>query len=200
MINWERAYYVAIKYMGGDIDDLSMPALKRAWKTIRKEQKAEGIELPRVQTVYKTAVEQGYGFDYEETPRNEDMETEPSKDDNWGYEYIEDYKKQIEIIYQDTIAWMDRANDSTQEKQREYLAKEVYKDSLTASYYKLLETIDALVLQYGYDVTAQAIASDAEIEYTIALVFMPPSEFMNMFDMTISQLQAIMERLARSLE
>ena len=197
MFNWELAYREAIEFMGGKkTAGLSMPELKAEWKRLRLENKRQGIELPRVQSVYKVAEEQGFEFDYEETPRNENMETAPAEDYNGGYEYIENYKRQIEQIYFNTLDWMNRKDDSTPEKQREYLAHERHEEQFTSSYYSLLSMIDNLVLQYGYDLVAQAIASDAEIDYTIALVFMPPSEFENLFDMTIEQLTAIMGRLS----
>ena len=199
MINWERVYREAIEYMGGEkTAGLSMPELKQAWKAIRKQQKAEGLELPRVQTVYKVAEEQGFEFDYEYTDRDENMNTLPPAEPlNLGGEYIEAFKRNLESIYTDTInytqSWHNKSLDST-ERQAAYIAS-LYVDQLTSVYDQILALLDWMVATYGEEVVGNMIASDIELDYTIAIVFIPPSEVDIVMEMTLEQLRGIMDRI-----
>ena len=65
-------------------------------------------------------------------------------------------------------------------------------DEMESSYQEIKKIVAAMRSQFGDEIVAQAIASNAEIEYIQALVFIPPSEILNNFEVTVQQLTAIM--------
>lgn len=191
----------AIRYFGYDASPrMTKAQLRKEWGKVRKEQKELGVDVPRLDTIIKEINSQDE-FDYEQTPRNDNMETLPPENTiDLGYDYIQQYKATIDTVYQDTLVWMNRQDNTTSERQREYLAHHQHESDLTASYYSLLSLVDGLVLEFGYDSVADAISKDAEIYYTIALVFTPPSNFDNLFETTIEQLRGIMLKIGASYE
>ena len=191
---WKKVYREAIEYMGGEATGrMSLKTLKKIWSTIRKEQRQEGIELPRVQDVAKQ-----YEYTYEETPRDDNMNTLPPEEPmDLGFEYIENFKRELENIYNNTKeyseGWSDKGLGS-EERRHRYLAHNNM-DLLEATYREILTKIDQLVIDYGYDEVANALASDVELDYAIALGFMPPSTIINQFQMTLEQINGIMTKL-----
>jgi len=191
---WKKVYRDAIEYLGGHVTKrLSLKALKKQWQDIRIEHKRQGIELPKVQQVAKQME-----FTYEETPRDEDMNTLPAEDLNLGYEYIENFKSELENIYNNTKAYADAWSDKSldlEERRHRYLAH-TSMELLDGTYSAILTKLDQLVLEYGYDEVANVLASDVELDYSIALAFMPPSTIINQFEMTLEQIDGLITRLA----
>ena len=196
---WKRIYRQAIEYMGGKVGKrTSLQGMRDIWKSIRSEHRQQGIELPNVRTVSKT-----YEYEYQQTPRDENMNTLPPEEPlNMGYDYIESFKLQLETIYNDTKTWADGWSDknlNSTDRRHRFIAHNNM-DLLTSTYYAILERIDQLVLQFGYDAVAQALSSDVEMDYAIALSFMPPSSVENEMAMTLEQINGVMNRLTAEYE
>ena len=198
---WKQNYREAIERMNVAVPKrASLKTLKNIWKDIRQEYKQKGKDLPVVQAVVKQTKAE---FDYEQSPRDENMNTLPPDENlNTGYEYIENFKRELEAIYNATRDWVNSWRDKkrfSQERREAYLGY-VNWDLVEATYNAILTVIDNLILQFGYDEVAQAIAEDVELDYTIALVIIPPSEVMNEMEVTLEQLNGIVNRLAAKYE
>lgn len=199
---WKQIYREAIEFMGGETTKrMSLKSLKHMWQSIRKEHKKEGTELPSVRTVAKEARE----YVYEETPRDEEMNTLPLEQEeatDKGYEYIENFKKQLENILNDTRAWAGSWKDksiTSEDRRHRYMCYNSL-DLLESTYYAILTKLDNLIMEYGYDVVADAIAGDIEFDYSIALSFMPPSSVINEMAITLEQINGIMNKLTVQYE
>lgn len=136
-------------------------------------------------------------FDYEDTPRDENMNTAPQQVDK-ASDYIEDWRNTLANIYKDTInyceGWRNKGYDS-EERQARYMAYQAI-PRLEFTYNQILSLLDQMIATYGEEKTAQAIAKDVELDYVIALVFMPPSDVINEMSMTLEQMQGVFNRVA----
>lgn len=136
-------------------------------------------------------------YDYEDTPRDDNMNTEPQQVDK-ASDYLDDWKMTLASIYNDTInycdGWRNKGYDS-EERQARYMAYQSI-PRLDATYNQILSLLDQMVAQLGEERTAQAIARDVELDYVIALVFVPPSDVINEMSMTLEQLQGVFNRIA----
>lgn len=203
---WKQVYRSAIEFMGKVIPKkMSLPSLRKTWKGIRKEHLNESIELPSVTTVAKTAKE----YEYEETPRDEEMNTLPMDEDyweedreeykksndyyNWAEEYILNYKRTVTEIYNDTLAYLDSAplNSKGNVKDPEYYFASQYRQVLHAEYNQIMSLIDSYVDRYGVEQVAEQLSQNAELNYILALVWMPPSDVQDNFQLTIEALTSL---------
>lgn len=189
---WKSVYREALEYMGIDTKKgWSLKTMKQKWSDLRKQQAQEGVELPNVRTVAKTAKE----FEYEETPRDDEMNTLPADEPlELGKQYIDNFLQTIDHIYEDTKAYIATAplNSKGNVRDPEFymLTRDI--DEMEASYQEIKKIIGVMRSQFGDEIVAQAIASNVEIYYIQALVFIPPSGTLNNFAVTVEQLTAIM--------
>lgn len=203
---WKQVYRSAIEFMGKVIPKkMSLPSLRKTWKGIRKEHVNESIELPSVTTVAKTAKE----YEYEETPRDEEMNTLPMDEDywdedseeykrsedfyNWADEYIRNYKETIRDIYNETLAYLDSAplNSKGNVKDPEHYFASQHRNVISAEYNQIISLIDNYVDTYGVEQVADQLSINAELNYTLALVWMPPSDVQDNFQLTIETLTSL---------
>lgn len=189
---WKGVYREALEFMGIDTKKgWSLKTMKQKWSDLRKQQTQEGVELPNVRTVAKTAKE----YKYEETPRDEQMNTLPPDEQlELGKQYIDNFLQTIDQIYRDTLAIIQSAplNSRGNIRDPEFYFLDRDKDEMESSYQEIKKIVDAMRSQFGDEIVAQAIASNVEIEYIQALVFIPPSGTFNNFAVTVEQLTAIM--------
>lgn len=191
----KKIYRQAIEYMGGETNErMSLKTLKKLWKQERKEQRAQGIELPNVKTVSNQ-----YEYQYEQTQRDEEMNTLPPEEPlTLGTDYVENFIQTITEIYQrtkDDIASAPK-NSKGNVKDPKYYFMQNGEALLDLEYKEILDKIETMRITFGDDVLAQALASDTELYYTEALVFMPPSSMVDNFEITIEQLNGIMVNLS----
>lgn len=192
---WKQIYKQAIEYMGGMTKKRwSLDTLKKEWLKIRKEQREEGLELPNVQTVARQ-----YEYDYQATPRDEEMNTLPPDEPlELGKERIETFLESIEAIYRDTKAYIASAplNSKGNVKDPEFYFLQNAEPLLDQHYAEILSMIDSMRSQFSDEVVAEALSKDVELDYTQALVFMPPSDTQDNFEVTIEQITGIMINLS----
>ena len=195
----KSVYREALEFMGIDTKKgWSLKTMKQKWSDLRKQQTQEGVELPNVRTVAKTAKE----YEYEQTPRDEQMNTLPPDEPiDKGTEYIESFLATIDQIYQDTKSRIATApkNDRGNVKDPEFYFLEKAEPMMEESYREIKRMLASMRSQFGDDIVAQAIAKDKEIDYTQALVFMPPSDTMNNFEATVEQLTAVMRDISSTM-
>lgn len=196
------------------------------WLKFRKSQREQGIEVPNIKSVVKAAKQfkaqqqqlenekafsaqidaalKDYNkqFDYENTTRNSDMRTEtPSEPIDKASEAIDDFLSDVDKIYNDTIDYIDSMPEpSTWGKGRYgtaegwFLSQHI--SDMEASYRRIHDLI-AEMRQYGDEAVAAALASSKDLDYTRALVFIPPSDgVVNNFDVTVEMLEGIVQALA----
>lgn len=151
--------------------------LRDQWQGYRSSYYQEkGVKAPSVYQASK---------DYQQT-------TAPTID--FGMDYINNFIARLERIYQDTIAFIDANKEGTHEsgKLASIADYRLYTGELQESYYRVLGEIRTY-LDSGVpaEVLAQAIADNVELDYTIAVELIPPSDINYLFDETYEQLQGI---------
>lgn len=185
-----------IRYLGGEAKSRWNKAkIIKTYKDLHKAQKEQGIELPNL----KTMVESTREYQYEETPRDDDMNTAPPDDAiELATDYINDFISLVTTIYNDTKARVANAprNSKGNVKDPEFYFIENNLGILEANYREILSMIQIMRDRFGDVALAKALAEDAEIDYTQALVFIPPSNLQNNFEITIEQLTGIMVNLS----
>ena len=136
-------------------------------------------------------------FQYEEMFRKTDMRTEPAYEPDLGKAYIDNFIRQVNDIYLDTIAYIQNAprNENGNIQDEDIHLISLHQDEVTASYHQIINIINIMRDQFGDEAVAKAIASDVELDYVMALVFAPPSSCVNNFEATIEELTAVTANL-----
>lgn len=164
-----------------------MSTLRKEWQEYRSAYSREkGTKAP---SVYQAS------RDYKQS-------TAPTID--FGMDYINNFIARLERIYQDTIAFIDANKEGTHEsgKLASIADYRLYTGELQDSYYRVLSEIRTY-LDSGVpaEILAQAIADNVELDYTIAIELIPPSDINYLFDETYEQLQGIWTQInARAQE
>lgn len=158
--------------------------LKSLWKDYRTDYKAKyGESAP---SIYKM---QQYA--------NTEI---PTLD--FGRDYILNFLNKVDEIYRDTVAYIDANKEGTHESGKlasigEYT---LYSGELIERKLRIEEIVRDLVNEYGSEVVAQAIADNVELDYTIAISLVPPSDIFFEMDETISQLLALTTQMEARAE
>ena len=213
---WKATYKEAIEYIRKQ-NQIELPPFKinkrttlekyrNIWKQIRKAHRIENTDLPDVRVVAKESLRQKeHEFDYEETIRDENMNTAPASfedDARAATAYIKGVIEQIKQIYDDTKRYIASAplNKKGNIKDPEFYFLSLEEEAMDASYQEIMMMIDSLRNEYGDVAVAKELAQDPEIEYTFALVFLPPSDTKNNFQSTVQQWVGIARRLASQMK
>lgn len=205
-------YIQAIRFYGGKASkNKTKKQLQQTWSDIRKEHRKAGENLPRIDKAVQQAKqaiqeenERAFAkqiedtlkaeqseekFDYEFTDRDENMNTEPPEDAiSMGADFIERFIQTIQDIYNDTKNEIDTLPSNSKQQ---YFMK-ASEDKLDGELQQILMMIDSMRAQFSDDIVAQALSEDVELDYTIALVYIPPSGVKDNFETTIEQLEGIM--------
>ena len=177
-------YIDALTQLGYDLSGKeSYKKLKSIWQDYRKDYKSKyGENAP---SVYQTA-----GI-----ARNYDV---PTLD--FGSDYIFNFLRHVEQVYTDTITYIDGNKEGKHEEGKLASIASFRLDELSDRYFEIVRTVREMVQEFGTEVVAQAIADNVELDYTIAVSLLPPSDIYFEFDETISQLLAITNQLNRRAE
>lgn len=148
--------------------DTRLPKLKDEWAKFRKTYKSTtGENAPSLDTVAKE------GINYIPTI-------------DFGMEYINNFKRALETIYENTQTYTQTANTPLAGIGGKHTAE------LYATMIAIEQEIDAyLNSDIPADIVAQAIADNVELDYTIAIALIPPSDVQNLFEVTLEQMQGI---------
>ena len=185
--NLRNTYLNALRMAGYNPtgnEDINL--LRDQWQGYRSDYYSEkGTKAPSVYQASK---------DYQQT-------TAPTID--FGMDYINNFISRLERIYQDTIAFIDANKEGTHEsgKLASIADYRLYTGDLQESYFRVLSEIRTY-LDSGVpaEVLAQAIADNVELDYTIAIELIPPSDINYLFDETYEQLQGIWAQINLRIE
>ena len=119
-----------------------------------------------------------------------------------GREYIENFVKNLEMIYRDTISYIyDNMDNTTHAKGQ--LASIAYNhmNDITNSYQEIIKELQ-IYIDSGIpsEVIAQAIADNVELDYTIGVMLQPPSDVIILFDTTLEQIRGIWSQINSRIE
>ena len=130
--------------------------------------------------------EHPHSVSYANTNADEIFDNAPHID--MGMEYINDFLQKIERIYGDTLEYIFSGNDKLAGISKEF----EYNNRIYDSYIQIRQEIQTY-LDSGIpaDIVAQAIADNVELDYTLAVALQPPSDVINLFDITLAQLEGI---------
>ena len=179
-------YEDALRRAGYDLTGRErMSTLRNKWKEFRSSYtRNQGTKAP---SVYQ------YAREYQE-------QSAPTID--FGMDYINWFISKLEQIYRDTISFIDNNKEGTHEsgKLASIADYRLYTGELQDSYFRVLSEIRTY-LDSGVppEVLAQAIAENVELDYTIAIELIPPSDINFLFDETLEQLQGIWTQITQRL-
>ena len=181
-----NTYEDALRRAGYDLTGRErMSTLRNKWKEFRSSYSCnQGTKAP---SVYQ------YAREYQE-------QSAPTID--FGMDYINWFISKLEQIYRDTISFIDNNKEGTHEsgKLASIADYRLYTGELQESYFRVLSEIRTY-LDSGVppEVLAQAIAENVELDYTIAIELIPPSDINFLFDETLEQLQGIWTQITEKL-
>ena len=187
----KELYADALRQVGQSVKGNEYPkTLRKKWQEYRKKYKKKyGVSAPSV-------------YDSARAYRQSQSEEAPTID--FGMDYINNFIARLERIYQDTIAFIDANKEGTHEsgKLASIADYRLYTGELQDSYYRVLSEIRTyLDSGVSAEILAQAIADNVELDYTIAIELIPPSDINYLFDETYEQLQGIWTQInARAQE
>lgn len=199
---WYNVYSTALRYFGITLPPLKRPTVKSVERAKREWMKAtKDIEDIKVREVYNQEVTiEKEEADFNETPRDENMRTEnPSDMYDAALDKINAFIDRVEAIYQDTLTYIDSAINNEEGAPR-LAALGVSKiTDIARAKSDLVQFIEQMAVdaEGNYDLLAQALSADKELDYIIAITEQPPSDVEILFEVTLANLQAIWNRIMR---
>lgn len=153
----------------------------------RRKRKEQGIQVQTLQQ-----------YDAEINRREQGEAPPREQADNKGYDFVESFKQKVTDTYNDFMekyGYIETFKGRPSAEQQEAYFKSLGAYDVTQSYYHILQLLDEMVLQAGYDEVAREIAADPELEYIETVIWLPPSGWKNEMETTVQHLQAIMQRI-----
>ena len=202
---WLRdKYYKALTQLGEQLTGRErLNALKKKWQNLREDYKAKGEKQPNL---YTTAKDYEQQYDYEQTPRDENMNTEPAPtdlDEQSAQNVISDYEARIDAIYRRTLSYIDENKEGKGHAGGKLASIADFRRAELDDAYWTLKTQLQELKNSGVPLTivAQAIQDNVELDYEIAISLMPPSDLVVDFEETTQQLFGVMQQIeARASE
>lgn len=187
-------YYKALTALGEKITGKErITTLKKKWKHVRQEYIDRGEKPPSLYSAAKS-------FDYEHTPRDNNMNTEPAPqdlDEASAKETIDQFISLVDQIYQDTLRYIEDNKEGTGHEGGKLASiADNRRKELDDTYFRLKEKIEQ-ILNSGAPVTfiAQAIKDNVELDYVISVALVPPSDLEFKFETTIEELDGVMVQI-----
>lgn len=190
---WHSRYFKALTALGKQLTgDEDIQTYKSMWKDLGKEYQQRGEKRPTLKEANKLYTE----YDYEQTPRDENMHTSPANadlDEQLANEYLDQYEEQIDEIYKDTLEFISYGTRKgvTHEEGITPSISKAHESEITSSYIDLKNQFLAMRADNPPVVLAQAIKDNAEMDYIIAVTLLPPSDIQLEFELTLEHLIAI---------
>ena len=190
--DYKRALRYASSYRPKSSD--SKEKLEREWAKFRAEYRERtGAPAPSVMQYSKAFTENAT------IPSKASTSQAPTID--FGRDYITEFINRLTTIYQDTLNYIDTYKEGTHESGKLASIASRYIDELTRSYQSVIDEIKIYVDSgIPLDVIAQAIADNVELDYTIAIALMPPSDVQFLFDETVEQMRGIWSQINSHIE
>lgn len=194
-------YYKALTQLGKTVaQNETLDSYRSKWKALDKEFKARGEKRPSLK-------EASAEFDYDKTPRDNNMNTSPANvdlDEALANEKLDTFASDIDDIYNDTIdfiAYNTRKGVTHDEGKLASIA-DARRSEIDASYLRLKEKFETMRQDIPAPILAQAISDNVELDYIISVTLMPPSDIQLEFEKTLAELEALaiqIEERAREL-
>ena len=183
-------YYKALTQLGKTVaQNETLDSYRSKWKALDKEYKARGEKRPSLK-------EASAEFDYDKTPRDENMNTSPANvdlDEELAKATLDTFESDIDTIYRETIdfiAYNTRKGVSHDEGKLASIA-DARRSDIDASYLRLKEKFETMRQDIPPAILAQAISDNVELDYIISVTLIPPSDIQLEFDKTLAELEAL---------
>lgn len=194
---WLREkYFKALSQLGEKLTGRErLNTLKKKWQNLREEYKERGEQQPNLYTTAKQ-----YEHDYEKTPRDDQMNTEPAPtdlDEQSAEAVIADYEARIDTIYKNTLAYIDDNKAGTGHEGGKLASIADHRRAELDDAYWTLKTQFQELKSSGIPaiIIAQAIQDNVELDYGLAVSLMPPSDLVVNFEETTQQMFAVMQQI-----
>lgn len=192
---WQDVYTKALQLFGVKTKPVKTPTDKTLQRLRKKWKKTTAYNKSMtVREAYKTQVAKEQSeADYNDTSRDEDLRTETATNMyDISLEIIQSFIDRVEQIYDDT---MSRIQSPSAEQVDYLIAKNAgeitaSKDELIGFVWQMYEDANQ---QAEY--VAKALQENEELEYTIAIAFVPPSDCIFLFYETLNNLKAIWDKV-----
>ncbi len=204
----KQDYLLGLKHFGQTFKNWwSKTRAKEEWLKYRREQIAQGVDMPNITSAAKAEkeyIKAQQQYDYEDTFRDDEMRTEtPEQPIEKASEVIEEFLRNVETVYRDTLDYIANSPAPKKYGKGKFGTAEGYLlslqlEALEASYREILNMVENMRgANHKYDVlVANELAANKELDYTIALVYIPPSTVQNNFEVTIEMLEGIARAVA----
>lgn len=193
---WYNVYRTSLRYFGIDTKEIKNPTakslekLKQEWKSQTKD-----IADINVRDVYRyqTEYEQEQS-NYYDTPRDANYRTETTENmHDIALEVLQQFIDRVEAIYQDTMTEIDKALMEVEGIGKTISIASHHVDAIARSKSELISFVQQMYQEANDnpEVVAEAIQRNGELDYTIAVTLVPPSDIQIEFDVTLQNLKAI---------
>ena len=206
--NIGQTYDRAIRY-AGQTPRKTLKAKRNQWAVIREsyKQSRPNEKAPTVYDyarAYKQQAEQGQSLPPEayETSAQQDIPTI-----DFAQQYLENFFSRLHEIRQDTYDYIDNNKEGTHESGKLASIGQYRVDEMERVYQAIRDEVAKMIKEYGKDAVARAMANNVELDYSIAITLLPPSDIYIVFNQTLEQLLALTsqmeveaQRLAEQME
>lgn len=194
--------YRALKVLGEQVSNRQhTKTFQKIIDRINKQNIEQGENPIDIEDLAQQYTEQ----DYEKTPRDENMNTEPLKEDldeESAKAFLEEYNQKIDDIYNDTYGWIKNGTRKgvTHDEGHVPSIADYRRSELDDEYWTLKAQLQSMMQDIPPVILAQAIKDNAELDYSIAITELGPSDIQVEFEKTLGQLIAINTQISARAE
>lgn len=194
--------YRALKVLGEQVSKRQhTKTYQKILERINKQHIEQGENLIDIEDLAQQYTEQ----DYEKTPRDENMNTEPLREDldeESAKVFLEEYNQKIDDIYNDTYGWIKNGTRKgvTHDEGHVPSIADYRRSELDDEYWTLKAQLQSMMQDIPLVILAQAIKDNAELDYSIAITELGPSGIQVEFEKTLGQLIAINTQISARAE
>lgn len=201
-----QTYDRAIRY-AGQTPRKTLKAKKRQWQAIRTSVSKEQGKAPTLYNYARAYNQQAQTIqtipaELLGTPAQQDIPTI-----DFAQQYLESFFTRLHEIRQDTYDYIDNNKEGTHESGKLASIGQYRVDEMERVYQAIRDEVSKMISEYGKDTVARAMANNVELDYSIAITLLPPSDIYIVFNQTLEQLLALTsqmeveaQRLAEQME
>lgn len=207
--NIGQTYDRAIRY-AGQTPRKTLKAKRNQWAVIRDnyKQSRPNEKAPSVYDYARAYKQQAQSIqsipaELLGTP----IQTENIPTIDFAQQYLEDFFSHLHEIRQDTYSYIDNNKEGTHESGKLASIGQYRVDEMERIYQAIRDEVASMISEYGKDAVARAMANNVELDYSIAISLIPPSDIYVEFERTLEQLLALTsqmeteaQRLAEQME
>ena len=114
---------------------------------------------------------------------------------DFAQQYLEDFFARLYEIRQDTYDYIDNNKEGTHESGKLASIGQYKVDEMERVYQAIRDEVAHMISEYGKDAVARAMANNIELDYSIAITLLPPSDIYIVFNQTLEQLLALTSQM-----